>query len=109
LAAGIPVYGAASMGALRAAELAQFGMVGVGRIFEAYRDGVLEPFDEPFEDDDEVAVLHGPPELGHRAMSEALVNPLHTCAGDRAGGDRCHDPESPDPGRQGPVLSGALL
>jgi hypothetical protein len=74
LAAGIPVYGAASMGALRAAELAQFGMVGVGRIFEAYRDGVLEPFDEPFEDDDEVAVLHGPPELGHRAMSEALVN-----------------------------------
>jgi hypothetical protein len=74
MAMGIPVYGAASMGALRAAELAQFGMVGIGRIFEAYRDGVLEPFDEPFEDDDEVAVLHGPPELGHRALSEALVN-----------------------------------
>jgi hypothetical protein len=74
LSAGIPVYGAASMGALRAAELAQFGMVGVGRIFEAYRDGVLEPFAEPFEDDDEVAVLHGPPELGYRALSEALVN-----------------------------------
>ena len=74
ISAGIPVYGAASMGALRAAELAQFGMVGVGRVFEAYRDGVLEPFAEPFEDDDEVAVLHGPPELGYRALSDALVN-----------------------------------
>jgi hypothetical protein len=74
MAAGIGVYGAASMGALRAAELAQFGMVGVGRIFEAYRRGVLEPFAELFEDDDEVAVLHGPAELGHRALSEALVN-----------------------------------
>ena len=51
---GIPVYGAASMGALRAAELAPFGMRGVGRIFEAYRDGVLPPYGgEPFEDDDE--------------------------------------------------------
>jgi hypothetical protein len=74
MSAGIPVYGAASLGALRAAELAQFGMIGVGRIFEAYRDGILEPFGESFEDDDEVAVLHGPPELDHRALSEALVN-----------------------------------
>ena len=80
MAAGIAVYGAASMGALRAAELAQFGMVGVGRIFEAYRHGALEPFAEPFEDDDEVAVLHGPPELGHRALSEALVNVRCTLA-----------------------------
>jgi hypothetical protein len=40
LAEGIPVYGSASMGALRAAELAQFGMVGVGAIFEAYRTGL---------------------------------------------------------------------
>ena len=36
---GVHVFGAASMGALRAAELAPFGMRGVGRIFEAYRDG----------------------------------------------------------------------
>ena len=36
---GISVFGASSMGALRAAELLPFGMVGVGRIFEAYRDG----------------------------------------------------------------------
>ncbi len=64
---GIPVFGSASMGALRAAELAQFGMEGVGAVFEAYRDGVLE-------DDDEVAVIHGPAELGYPMLSEAMVN-----------------------------------
>ncbi|WP_207482859.1 TfuA-like protein [Arenibaculum pallidiluteum] len=72
---GVPVLGAASMGALRAAELAPFGMLGIGRIFEAYRDGVLEPYaEEPFEDDDEVAVLHGPEETGYLALSESMVN-----------------------------------
>lgn len=70
---GIHVYGAASMGALRAAELHPFGMQGVGRIFEAYRDGLLE-------DDDEVAVLHGPPEMGHRPLSEAMVSLRETLA-----------------------------
>jgi hypothetical protein len=64
---GIRVYGSASMGALRAAELHRFGMRGVGRIFEAFRDGVLE-------DDDEVAVVHGPAELGFLPMSEPMVN-----------------------------------
>ncbi len=64
---GITVFGAASMGALRAAELDAFGMIGVGRIFRAYRDAWLE-------DDDEVAVIHGPPELGYPALSEAMVN-----------------------------------
>jgi hypothetical protein len=67
MAEGIHVLGSASMGALRAAELHPFGMVGVGRIFEAYRDGELE-------DDDEVAVIHGPPETGYVALSEAMVN-----------------------------------
>ena len=67
MAEGIHVFGSASMGALRAAELHPFGMVGVGRIFEAYRDGELE-------DDDEVAVIHGPSETGYLALSEALVN-----------------------------------
>src|SRR6185437_13385815 len=42
MSCGIPVFGSASMGALRAAELAAFGMEGVGAIFEAYRDGVIE-------------------------------------------------------------------
>lgn len=64
---GIPVYGSASMGALRAAELQAFGMLGVGEIFEAFRDGVLE-------DDDEVAVVHGPAVTEYRAMSESMVN-----------------------------------
>jgi hypothetical protein len=67
MAQGIHVYGSASIGALRAAELHSFGMVGIGRIFEAYRDGILT-------DDDEVAVLHGPEELGYPALTEAMVN-----------------------------------
>jgi hypothetical protein len=64
---GIHVFGSASMGALRAAELYDFGMEGVGRIFTAFRAGDLE-------DDDEVAVLHGPPETGYASLSEPLVN-----------------------------------
>jgi hypothetical protein len=64
---GIHVFGSASMGALRAAELYEFGMRGIGRIFEAYRSGVLE-------DDDEVAVVHGPAETGYVALSEPMVN-----------------------------------
>jgi hypothetical protein len=43
------IYGAASMGALRAAELDWIGMIGVGRIYEWYRDGLTE-------DDSEVAL-----------------------------------------------------
>lgn len=70
---GIHVFGSASMGALRAAELAAFGMVGVGAIFEAYRDGVLE-------DDDEVAVVHGSEDTGYRAGSDAMVNIRATLA-----------------------------
>lgn len=75
MARGVHVFGSASMGALRAAELEPFGMQGVGRIFEAYRSGVFAPyFGEAFEDDDEVAVVHGPPETGYVAVSEAMVN-----------------------------------
>jgi len=70
---GIHVYGSASMGALRAAELSAFGMVGVGKIFAAYRDGRLE-------DDDEVAVAHGPGETGYRSLSVAMVNIRFTLA-----------------------------
>jgi len=64
---GVHVYGAASMGALRAAELNIFGMQGVGKIFEWYRDLVIE-------DDDEVAVSHGPVESGYMTASEPMVN-----------------------------------
>ena len=85
LSNGIGVWGAASMGALRAAELSQFGMIGVGRIFEAYASGAFAPFEEPFEDDDEVAVVHGPAETGF-AASEALVDVRATLATARDAG-----------------------
>jgi hypothetical protein len=64
---GIHVFGSASIGALRATELEAFGMVGVGKVFESFRDGILE-------DDDEVAVAHGPADLGFPPLSEAMVN-----------------------------------
>ncbi|OGQ85136.1 MAG: hypothetical protein A2289_10470 [Deltaproteobacteria bacterium RIFOXYA12_FULL_58_15] len=67
LAEGIRVIGAASMGALRAAELHSFGMVGVGQVFEWYRDGVLRA-------DDEVALQHATEAGGYRPLSEPLVN-----------------------------------
>lgn len=67
VSSGIPIFGASSMGALRAAELHAFGMVGVGQIFELFRDGILE-------DDDEVALQHGPKELNYAPLSEPLVN-----------------------------------
>lgn len=67
LSEGIAVFGSASMGALRAAEMADAGMQGVGWVFEQFRNGALE-------DDDEVAVVHGPAELGYVAVSEAMVN-----------------------------------
>src|SRR6267142_3943187 len=45
------IYGAASMGALRAAELDYLGMIGIGQIYQWYRDGVTE-------DDSEVALSY---------------------------------------------------
>ncbi len=67
LSKGVRVVGAASMGALRAAELHPFGMEGVGKIFEWYRDGVIDA-------DDEVALRHAPAELDYVPLSDALVN-----------------------------------
>jgi hypothetical protein len=61
------------MGTIRAAELAPFGMIGIGKIFEAYRDGT-------YTDDDEVTLLHGPAAYGYVAMSEAMVNVRATVA-----------------------------
>lgn len=79
LSRGIHVFGASSMGALRAAELAAFGMVGVGEIFEAFRDGQLT-------DDDEVTLAHAGAEAGYRAGSTALVDIRATLAAARAEG-----------------------
>jgi hypothetical protein len=64
---GAEVAGAASMGALRAAELWQFGMIGLGRIFRLFRSG-------SWTDDDEVAVVHATEELGFQPLSDAMAN-----------------------------------
>ncbi|WP_052423413.1 TfuA-like protein [Nonomuraea candida] len=63
---GIRVLGAASMGALRAAELDTFGMEGVGGIYADYRDGRLEA-------DDEVTLVHCAADEEYRPLSEPLV------------------------------------
>lgn len=60
---GVTVYGAASMGALRAAEIPR--VVGVGRIFEMYRAGTIER-------DDEVALLFDPDTF--KPVTEPLIN-----------------------------------
>lgn len=80
LAEGVAVFGAASMGALRAAELGRFGMQGVGKVFRAFRDNCYDPFDGPFEDDDEVAVLHAPADRGYATLSDAMVDLRETLA-----------------------------
>jgi len=62
---GIKVYGSSSMGALRAAETFPYGMIGVGKIFEWYRDGEVDA-------DDEVAVTYDP--VTYRPLSVPLIN-----------------------------------
>jgi hypothetical protein len=64
---GVRVLGAASIGALRAAELDRDGMEGVGQIYRWYRDGVIDG-------DDEVALAHAPASEGYRPLAVALVN-----------------------------------
>ncbi|MFC8429259.1 TfuA-like protein [Streptomyces sp. NPDC057253] len=63
---GVRVIGAASIGALRAAELAPFGMLGVGSIYGAYMNGSIDG-------DDEVAVGQAPAG-GWRALTWPVVN-----------------------------------
>ncbi|WP_394339056.1 TfuA-related McrA-glycine thioamidation protein [Methanosarcina sp. UBA289] len=65
LDAGVKVVGGASMGALRASELDTHGMIGVGNVYEWYRDGVIES-------DDEVAVSTNPDTF--EPISVPLVN-----------------------------------
>lgn len=67
LSRGVWVFGASSMGAIRAAELQPFGMVGVGEIFRRFSTG-------EFEDDDEVAIVHATAEHGYQPLSEAMAN-----------------------------------
>ena len=67
LASGVTMLGASSMGALRAAECASFGMRPIGSIAEAYYSGALD-------DDAAVALSHGPKELGYPPLTEPLVD-----------------------------------
>ncbi len=62
---GITVFGSSSIGALRAVECACYGMVGIGRIYQAYRSGAIDA-------DDEVAIVCDPET--NAALSEPLVN-----------------------------------
>src|SRR4051794_4588081 len=67
LSRGITIFGASSMGALRAVETDRFGMIGVGTIYGWYKDGVITG-------DDEVALLHGDESASYIQMSLPLVN-----------------------------------
>ena len=62
---GVTVFGASSMGALRAAETWKLGTIGVGQIFTMYRDGILDA-------DDEVALIYE--RDTYRKLSDPLVN-----------------------------------
>ena len=73
LSSGVAVYGAASMGALRAAECEAFGMVPVGDIARRYCSGALH-------DDADVALTNGPAELGFPPLTEAMVDVEATAA-----------------------------
>jgi hypothetical protein len=73
LSSGVTVLGASSMGALRAAECADYGMIPVGDIAAAYVRGDLD-------DDAAVALIHAPPEFGSQPMTEPLVDAEATIA-----------------------------
>lgn len=62
---GIEVFGASSMGALRASELDSLGMTGIGYVYSQYATGEVES-------DDDVAVMLDSESL--EALSEPLIN-----------------------------------
>lgn len=62
---GVTLCGASSMGALRAAETHTFGTIGIGKVFEMFRDGILDA-------DDEVALVYE--RDTYRKLSDPLVN-----------------------------------
>ena len=79
LGRGVTVVGGSSMGALRAAELDDFGMVGVGQVYQWYADGTIDG-------DDEVAVVHGTADSGYPSHTVALVNLRASLLAARAAG-----------------------
>ncbi len=67
LSRGVHVCGAASMGALRAAECAPFGMLPIGVIAQSFLDGSRD-------DDADVGLTHAPAELGYLPLTEPMVD-----------------------------------
>lgn len=67
LSRGIPVLGASSIGALRAAECAAFGMIGIGRIHGQYACGSRVA-------DADVALEYAPAELDYQPLTLPLVD-----------------------------------
>lgn len=63
----VVMIGASSMGALRAAELYQFGMIGIGEIYNSFKNGKIT-------DDDEVAIVHAQGSFGYKPLSIAMVD-----------------------------------
>lgn len=64
---GVKVFGGSSMGALRAAELDDHGMIGVGKIYRAFKSEALT-------DDDEVALIYAPGSMNYLNISMSMVN-----------------------------------
>lgn len=62
---GVKIYGASSMGALRASELDTLGMTGIGYVYNQYASGEVDS-------DDDVAVMLDSETL--EALSEPLIN-----------------------------------
>ena len=73
LSEGVAVLGAASLGALRAAECHSFGMRPVGAIAAEYISGARR-------DDGDVCLAHAPAELDFMPLSEPLVDVEATLA-----------------------------
>ena len=67
LRSGVATYGAAAQGALRAAELSDFGMHGVGVIYETYKSGEISA-------DDAILCRYHQTAEGFTRLSEPLVN-----------------------------------
>lgn len=59
------VFGASSLGALRAVELEKYGMIGIGKIFDFYKRNIIDA-------DDEIAVTFD--QYQNNLISEALID-----------------------------------
>ena len=83
---GVSVLGAASMGAVRAVQLAAAGMQGHGHVYRLLRKGSLTGCDE-------VYVLHAPAALHYRCLTLPLVNIRYTLRAMRLSGHLSRDQE----------------